>query len=292
MSAVADPPRMIDDAIEEIREMRTHSSSAVAVTAAEALGSLADREFASVGEYRRALERNAGALRRANPSHASLHNAMTDVVAAVEDADPDSVEAAAEATVAAVERVVERIEAGKRRAAERAAGRIEDGATLLTHDYSSTVLEAVDVAVADGKHLSVYVSEARPRYLGRKTARTLAAYDPVDVTLVVDGAWGHALEAAEAVYVGMDCIVGDTLYNRVGTFPLCATAARVDVPVNVVGSGAKVIEEGFVFENEFRSPSEVMREPAEGFAVENPAYDATPTDLLSAVVTDEGVVDV
>jgi translation initiation factor eIF-2B subunit delta len=289
MSAVADESRMIDDAIEEIREMRTHSSSAVAVMAAEALATLGDREFASVGEYRRSLERNASALRRANPSHASLHNAMTEVVDAVEAADPDTVDAAVDATRAAVERVVARVEDGKRRAAERAAERIEDGATLLTHDYSSTVLEAVDVAVADGKHLEVYVSEARPRYLGRKTARTLAEYDPVDVTLVVDSAWGHALDAADGVYVGMDCIVGDTLYNRVGTFPLCATAAQVDVPVAVVGSGAKIIEEGFVFENEFRSPSEVMREPAEGFAVENPAYDATPTALLSTVVTDEGV---
>jgi translation initiation factor 2B subunit (eIF-2B alpha/beta/delta family) len=280
---------MIDETVEEIREMQTHSSSVVAVKAARALSELCDREFAAVEEYERALERNAAALRRANPSHASLHNAMRDVVAAVEDESFDDVAAAKAATGDAIDRVVERVEEGKRRAAERAADRLSDGDVLLTHDYSSTVLEAVDVAVSQGKHLEVYVSEARPRYLGRKTARTLAAYDPVDVHLAVDSAWGELLPACDAVYVGMDCIVGDTLYNRVGTFPLCATADELDVPVDVVGSGTKVIEDGFVFENEHRSASEVMREPAEGFAVENPAYDATPTRLLSAVVTDRDV---
>ncbi len=280
---------MIDETIEEIREMQTHSSSAVAVKAAGALGELAGREFATVEEFRRSLDRNASALRRANPSHASLQNATREVVDAVEEADPETVEAAQAATREAIDEVVERIERGKRRAAERAAERLADGATILTHDYSSTVLEAIDVAVADGKRFTVYVSEARPRYLGRKTARTLAAYDPVDVHLIVDSAWGTVLPRVDEVYVGMDCIVDDTLYNRVGTFPLAATAAEVGVPVSVVGSGAKVIEEGFVFENEFRSSSEVMREPAEGFEIENPAYDATPTDLLDAVVTDEGV---
>jgi translation initiation factor 2B subunit (eIF-2B alpha/beta/delta family) len=61
------------------------------------------------------------------------------------------------------------------------------------------------------------------------------------------------------------------------------------VPVTVVGSAAKIVEGGFAFENEDRAASEVMLEPAEGFAIENPAYDATPTRLLDAVVTDEGI---
>jgi translation initiation factor eIF-2B subunit delta len=62
----------------------------------------------------------------------------------------------------------------------------------------------------------------------------------------------------------------------------------VGVPVTVVGSGAKIIDE-FRFENETRPATEVMLEPAEGITVENPAYDATPVELLSEVVTDEGV---
>ncbi|MFD1515056.1 translation initiation factor eIF-2B [Halomarina rubra] len=277
---------MIDETVEEIQEMQTHSSSVVAVKAARALATLTEREVATVEEYVRDLERNSNALRRANPSHASLHTTQRTIVAAVTDADPDDIEEAKRLTEEAVESVVDRVETAKHLAAENTATRLEDGATLLTHDYSSTVLEAVEIAARDGKQLTIYVTEARPRYLGRKTVRTLAEIDRVDPHLLVDSAAGYLLANCDRVLLGMDCIVGDTLYNRVGTFPIAATAHQLDVEVTVIGSGAKVIEDGFVFQNEYRSPSEVMLEPAEGFAVENPAYDATPMSLVDEVITD------
>jgi len=277
---------MIDETIEEIRRMQTHSSSVVAVKATEALTELLDRDYRNVEAYERDLERNAGALRRANPSHASLHKAMREVVDNVLG-EADSVEAAKSRTRGEIDRIVETIETGKHRAAARAATTFEDGETVLTHDFSTTVLEAVEVAAAEGCHLTAYVTEARPRYLGRKTARRLAEMDRVEPHLLVDSAAGHVLDRCDRVVVGMTCIVGDTLYNRVGTFPLVAAASVADVPVTVVGSESKVIESDFVFENEEREPAEVIREPVEGVRIENPAYDATPMDLIDEVVTDQ-----
>ena len=279
---------MIDETVEEIREMQTHSSSVVAVRATQALEELLEREFATVEEYLRDLERNGSVLRRANPSHASLQSAVREVVEDVAEADPDSVEDAKERTQEKIDAVVSRVESGKRLAAENAVDALEDGATLLTHDYSSTVIEALEQAVDAGKSFDVYVTEARPRYIGRKTARTLADLEGVEPTLITDSAHGVYLEECDRVVVGMDCIVEETLYNRVGTFPIAATADRLDVPVTVIGSASKIVSEGFVFENEFRPGSEVMPEPAEGFDVENPNYDATPVDLLESVITDEG----
>ena len=279
---------MIDETVEEIAELQTHSSSVVAVKAAEALVELRDREFATVEEYVRSLERNSNALRRAQPSHASLFTTQQEIVRRVSDPEPESVEAGKERLAEVVADVTERVETAKSEAAANGAEMFRDGATILTHDYSSTVLEAIETAARGGKHLTVYVTEARPRYLGRKTARTLAGIDRVDVTLLTDAACGHVLDECDRVVVGMDCIVGETFYNRVGTFPIAATAAELAVPMHVIGASSKVIESGgFQFENEFRSTSEVMREPAEGFDVVNPAYDATPVHLLESVVTDE-----
>ena len=277
---------MIDETIEEIRRMQTHSSSVVAVKATEALTELLDRDYRNVEGYERDLERNAGALRRANPSHASLHKAMREVVDNVLG-EADSVEAAKSRTREEIDRIVEAIETGKHRAAARAATTFEDGETVLSHDFSTTVLEAVEVAAAEGCHLTAYVTEARPRYLGRKTARRLAEMDRVEPHLLVDSAAGHILDRCDRVVVGMTCIVGETLYNRVGTFPLVAAASVADVPVTVVGSESKVIESDFVFENEEREPAEVIREPVEGVRIENPAYDATPMELIDEVVTDQ-----
>ncbi|TYL40634.1 initiation factor 2B [Natronococcus pandeyae] len=279
---------MIDETVEEIKDMQTHSSSVVAVNATRALEELLEREFATVEEYERALERNGSVLRRANPSHASLQNAVRGVVDDVTEADVDSVDEAKRLTQKRIDAVVSRVESGKELAAENAVEYLEDGATLLTHDYSSTVLEALEQAVEAGKEFDVYITEARPRFIGRKTARSLADLEGVDATLITDSAHGVYLEECDRIVIGMDCIVGETLYNRVGTFPIASTANQLGVPVTVIGSASKIVDSGFVFENEFRPGSEVMSEPAEGFTIENPSYDATPISLLESVVTDEG----
>jgi len=282
---------MIDETVAEIEAMRTHSSSEVAIKAARALLELTEREYATVEELTRDLERNAGALRRANPSHASLENAMREITEQALETEHDSVSGASDALVDAVERVTAEIESAKGEAAAAAATLLSDGESILTHDYSTTVLEAIEQAAADGAYLDVYVTEARPRFLGRKTARQLGAMDRVDATLIVDSAAGHYLEACDRVLTGMTCIVDDTLYNRVGTYPIAAAAADAGVPMTVTGSSAKVIEQGFVFENEYREGSELLREPAEGFDIGNPTYDATPLSLVDRVVTDEDGID-
>jgi translation initiation factor eIF-2B subunit delta len=280
---------MIDETIEEIREMQTHSSSVVAIKATRALRELIDREYATIDDFERALEHNAGALRRSNPSHASLHNAMRGVLDAVLG-EATTVEGGLSALDQAIDEVVDGIETGKRRAAANAAETFADGETFLVHDYSSTVLDAVELAAAD-LHLTAYVTEGRPRYLGRRMARELATLPTVDTHLTTDGACGHFLPDCDRVVIGMDFIVEETLYNRIGTYPLVVTANHVGVPVTVVGSGAKLIDD-FRFENEIRPATEVMLEPARGITIENPAYDATPVRLLSQVVTDEGIREV
>lgn len=281
---------MIDETVAEIEEMRTHSSSTVAIKAARAFEELLDREYTSLTPFERDVEQNAGVLRRANPSHATLHNAVRELEDAVVG-NADDVASAKDLLRETIGRVIDGVESGKRTAAENAAETFADGEAILTHDFSTTVLEAVEAAAASGRHLEAYVTEARPRYLGRKTARTLAGIDRVEPTLTVDSAMGHALRNCDRVVLGMTCIAEDTYYNRVGTFPIAATARQLDVPVVVVGSGDKVVGEEFVFENEFRSGSEVMLEPVEGVTIENPTYDATPLSLVDRVITDEGTFE-
>ncbi len=282
---------MIDETVAEIKAMQSHSSSVVAVNAARALEELLEREFTTVEEYVRTLERNGTALRRANPSHASLQNAIREIVGDVTAAAPADVPAAKRLTQERIDAVVSRVESGKQLAATNGAEFLVDGTTVLTHDYSTTVLEALERATAAGKTFELYVTEARPRYIGRRMVRALSELDGVEATLITDSAHGVYLEECDRVVIGMDCIVEQTLYNRVGTYPIAATASQVGVPVTVFGSASKLITDGFVFENEYRVESEVMREPTEGFAIENPAYDATPVSMLECVVTDDGVLE-
>ena len=135
---------MIDETVAEIEGMQTHSSSVVAVKSARALSELAEREYATVEEFIRDVERNSSVLRRANPSHASLFNVQRTITREVNEAEPDDVEAAKAALSEAISRVVERIEEGKKQAAAHTAEYIEDGMTILTHDYSSIAAFTVE----------------------------------------------------------------------------------------------------------------------------------------------------
>ncbi|PSP65159.1 initiation factor 2B [Halobacteriales archaeon QH_8_67_36] len=282
---------MIDETVREIEEMQTQSSSIVAVKAAKALRELTERECHTVEDFTRVVERNSSALQRANRSHAPLYTTQQRIVEAVTQADVDSVEAGKAALVDAIEDVVEEVESSKQRAAERAARLFDDGDVVLTHENSSTVMATFDEIRGDDKELEAYVTESRPRFLGRKTARQLAERDGVAATLITDGAAGHYLGEVDRVLIGMNCLIDDVLYNRIGTHSVVASAASHGVPVTAVGSSSKFIGSGFTFENTFRPTSEVMLEPAEGFDVANPGYDATPTRLLDSVVTENAVME-
>ena len=282
---------MIDQTVREIEEMQTQSSSIVAAKSATALRELTERECHTVEDFCRVVERNSSALQRANRSHAPLYTTQQRIVDEVTEADADTVEEAKEVLLSAIEAVVTEIESSKDKAAERAAGLIDDGDVILTHENSSTVMATVDHVLADDKEIDAYVTESRPRFLGRKTARQLAERDGVAATLITDGAAGHYLSEVDRVLIGMNCLIDDVVYNRIGTHAIVATAASFDVPVTAVGSSSKFIGSGFTFENTFRPPSEVMLEPAEGFDVANPGYDATPTRLLDSVATENAVIE-
>ena len=282
---------MIDETVREIEEMQTQSASIVAVKAAEALHELTDRECHTVEDFFRVVERNSSALQRANRSHAPLYTTQQRIVDEVTESGAETVERAKDALVEAIEDVVSEVESSKDRAAERAADLVADGDVLLTHENSSTVMATFDYVVGNGKTIGTYVTESRPRFLGRKTARQLAQRDGVETTLVTDGAAGHYLGDCDRVLLGMNCLIDDVVYNRIGTHSIVATAASHGVPVTVVGSSSKFIGSGFTFENTYRPASEVMLEPAEGFEVANPGYDATPTRLLDSVVTENAVIE-
>lgn len=282
---------MINEVVTQIEEMQTQSASIVAAKAAEALRELTERDYYTVEEYLMSLRRNSRTLHQASPSHATLYTTQRRIVETVSDPEPEDVAEAKRRTLAIIDNVVREVTMSKAMAAARAAELIDDGDVLLTHENSSTVMATLEHALKDGVSFDLYVTESRPRFLGRRTVRQLADRDGVDPTLIVDSAAGSYMEECDRVFVGMNCLIEEMVYNRVGTYPVVAAAADVGVPATVVGSSSKIIEGGFVFENEYRPAPEVLLEPADGFEVANPAYDATPTRLLDAVVTDEGVTD-
>lgn len=195
--------------------------------------------------------------------------------------------------------------------AQHGASLIDDGDTIIHHCNTGglaavewgTALGAIRYAHEHGKKVHVLVDETRPRLQGsRLTAWECGQYG-IPYTIITDNAAGYFLETGQVqkVFFGADRVAanGDVV-NKIGTYmlSLAAHANHVQVvcvfPLSTLDlntpTGAEVcIEE--------RDPSEVLSislqgeqaTPA-GAAASNPAFDITPHDLISAMVTERGII--
>ena len=258
----------------------------LAVRGAPAIGIAAAYGYALAAARGEDLDAAAEVLAAARPTAVNLEWALREVRAA---ADP-----AARARGLHVEEV-ERC----RRMSEHAAGLVGEGSRALTHCNTGalatggvgTALGALREAWARGLLRHVFVDETRPLLQGaRLTAWELEA-DEIPHTVIADSAAGALLAAGEVdcVFVGADRIAanGDTA-NKVGTYPLAVLAARHEVPFYVVAPSSSVDltrASGAEIPIEERDPGEVSSR----FGAWNPAFDITPAELISAIVTEHGV---
>ena len=180
---------------------------------------------------------------------------------------------------------------------------------LLTHCNTGplacgqfgTALGVIQAAHHAERPLHVWVDETRPYLQGARLTAWELAQAGVRHTLIPDGAAGSLMAAGtvDAILVGADRIAanGDTA-NKVGTYPLAVLAARHGVPFYVCAPISSVdldTPDGAAIPIEERAASEVTevrgrRIAPAGTAVWNPAFDVTPGDLITAIVTDEGVL--
>ncbi len=186
-----------------------------------------------------------------------------------------------------------------RRMAEHAAGLLAPGTRALTHCNTGalatggygTALGALRAAWERGVLAHVLVGETRPLLQGaRLTAWELDA-DGIPFTVIADSAAGRMMAAGEVdcVLTGADRIAanGDTA-NKIGTYPLAVLAARHGLPFYVVAPTSTVdlsTPTGDQIPIEERAGSEVTGR----FEARNPAFDVTPAELITAIVTERGV---
>jgi methylthioribose-1-phosphate isomerase len=165
-----------------------------------------------------------------------------------------------------------------------------------------TAIGALRVLHARGQIESVLVDETRPLLQGaRLTAWELAeAGIPHRLTIDSAAAWAMATEGVDCVIVGADRITADgSVANKIGTYGLAVAAHRHDLPFIVVAPESTrdlntptgrdiVVEERAAGEiTHFRG----IPIAPEGTAVFNPAFDVTPPELVTAVVTENGVIE-
>jgi methylthioribose-1-phosphate isomerase len=202
----------------------------------------------------------------------------------------------------------EDVEANRRIGAYGAA-LLQQSATILTHCNAGalatagygTALGVIRAAVESGRQIAVFADETRPYLQGSRLTAWELQQDGIDVTLITDNMSGHFFQQKtfDAVIVGADRIAanGDTA-NKIGTYTLAVLANAHGVPFYIAAPVSTIdpaCPSGAAIPIEERSAAEVYggfdRQVApEGVAVRHPAFDVTPARLITAIITDQGVL--
>ncbi|MBM4130478.1 S-methyl-5-thioribose-1-phosphate isomerase [bacterium] len=196
-----------------------------------------------------------------------------------------------------------------RRLGAAGAALLPDCATVLTHCNAGglatggygTALGVVYAAQEAGKAVRVFADETRPLLQGARLTAWELAQRGIEVTLLCEGAAGALLRGGviDAVITGADRIAanGDTA-NKIGTYPLAVLADRHGVPFYVAAPRSTFdpdAPDGAGIAIEQRGADEVLRcaghrtAPA-GVGAWNPAFDVTPGELITAFITERGIL--
>ena len=301
-----DVPTLVD----AIRRLVVRGAPAIGVAAAHGVVMAADRRIASGdSNFVDGLRADLRTLREARPTAVNLAWAIDrlDAVLTAHAALPatglrDRLHEAA----VAIHREDEEL---CRRMGEFGAALLPDPARVITHCNTGalatagigTALGVILTAAAQGKRIEVLADETRPLLQGARLTAWELQRAGVPVRVQCDGAAGWALrtQSIDAVLVGSDRIAANgDVANKIGTYPLAVLAHRHNVPFYVVAPTSTFdlgLASGDQIEIEARDGAEVgsvggVRLAPLGVDGYNPAFDVTPAELVTAIVTDQGVL--
>ena len=289
---------------------------APAIACAAALGmALAARSSraTNVDELAAEVEAAADRLAKTRPTGVNLFWAIDRMRGRLREVAPaGELEAVREALVEEADRILLEDVAANRALGEAGVELVPDvpnGACVLTHCNAGalatsghgTALGVVRSAVASGRKLRVFADETRPFLQGARLTAWELVRDEIPVTVVTDGMAGHLMYRGEVdlVLVGADRIAANgDVANKIGTYTLAVLARENGIPFYVAAPVSTIdfeTPDGDAIPIEERSSDEVLRWHGTRLAPEaasarHPAFDVTPARLVTAIVSDRGIV--
>jgi methylthioribose-1-phosphate isomerase len=172
---------------------------------------------------------------------------------------------------------------------------------LATAGYG-TALGVLRALKASGKQFEVFVNETRPFLQGARLTAWELKKEKIPATLITDNMAGYLIQKGkvDAVVVGCDRIAANgDVANKIGTYTLAVLARRHGIPFYVAGPTSSIdvnCRSGDEIPIEQRDPKEVSHifgKPVapKGMKIFNPAFDVTAHDLITAIITEKGVIN-
>lgn len=304
--------RSYEEVAEAIRKMVVRGAPAIGVSAAMGLALGASQSVGmSVADLEDDFDYMSQVMSQTRPTAVNLFWAierMRETFRRVKSTTTDTDEIKAKLVEEALKIFQEDLEAN-RAIGRHGAELIEDGFTVLTHCNAGALATAGDYGTAlgvirgardAGKRVAVIADETRPFLQGLRLTAWELAKDNIPVTVITDNMAGHVMKSGkvDAVVVGADRIAanGDAA-NKIGTYMVAVLARKHEIPFYVAAPITTLdlsLKTGDEIPIEERDTKEIthIREyqlAPEGIDVHNPAFDVTPNELITAIITDKGV---
>lgn len=290
----------VEEVAEAIKTMKVRGAPLIGITAALGVALHAQKvKHLPREKWLAEIKWACETLRKTRPTAVNLFNALERVLAAASDGPERVLEVA--------KKIMREEEEACARMGNYGEQFIRDGDGVLTHCNTGslatygigTALGVIRSAYSKGKRFRVFYTETRPRMQGSKLTGYELVKEGIPATLIADTAVGFAMSRGliTKVFLGADRIVrGGYIYNKIGTYQIAVLAKRHGVPFYVVAPTStidlKSKPEDVIIEH--RNPNELLyiegvRVAPEGVTALNPAFDETPPELVTAIITERGV---
>jgi len=304
--------RTVDEVSEAIRDMAVRGAPAIGATAAYGLALAAANSKATESESMWSeLESASDTLAASRPTASNLVWALDRMNSRARAASDQSPHAIRQLMLGEAQRIADEDVEINKAMGSFGAELIQDSDTVIHHcntgalatvDYG-TALGVIRAAHEQGKQVHVLVDETRPRLQGAKlTAWELEQYG-VPYEIISDNAAGYFLSGGHVAgcFVGADRVAANgDVANKIGTYMLALAAHDNEVPFYAVVPTSTIdlsLPSGADIPIEERDPGEVLNLEHEGRPIapenskaRNPAFDITPNRLVTAIVTEVGVM--
>jgi methylthioribose-1-phosphate isomerase len=293
-----------------IRDMVVRGAPAIGDTAAYGMALAALHSDANdLDSLRAELKAADAVLRKSRPTAVNLFWALDRIMNIVDDPSISTIDAMREAILNEAHAIAEADTATNRQIGLHALPLIPQQATIIHHcntgglatmDYG-TALGVIRTAHEHGHQVLVLVDETRPRLQGARLTAWELKQQGIPHQVIVDGASGHFLRrgGVDLCVVGADRVAanGDTA-NKIGTYNLAVVAHANGIPFYVAAPTSTIdlsTATGDDIDIEERSAAEVTHVgqsqiTPDDVAVGNPAFDITPAEYITAILTEKGVI--
>jgi methylthioribose-1-phosphate isomerase len=300
----------VEDVWDAIFHLKVRGAPAIGIAAAYGLCT-AVKDFGGedIAELRALLKKSSEYLASSRPTAVNLFWALRRMERSAEAYSGSSVKELKAVLLQEAHAIRDEDEAMCRSIGENALTLFHDGMTLLTHCNAGglatamfgTALAPIYIAKERGWDIKVFADETRPLLQGARLTTWELLQAGVDVTLICDNMAAMVMKKGliDAVIVGCDRVAanGDTA-NKIGTYGLAVLAKAHNIPFYIAGPTSTIDMDtptGEEIPIEERKAEEITcgmgrRTAPEGVKTFNPAFDVTPNELITAIITEKGVV--